>query len=198
MYRFSSGLVLGFHGCDSSVRDAIINGESVLNASQNNYDWLGAGIYFWENDCDRAFDFAKNHPARQINSPSVLGAVIDPGYCLNLLNTKDRELIKEAHETFNEPLEENNIGKSKILANKNGRRNLDYAVIEKVHYARQTLNQPPFESVRSAFIEGRELYPGAGFRDKSHIQLCIRNPNCIKGFFIPRHEVDWPRIKQLL
>ena len=27
---------------------------------------------------------------------------------------------------------------------------------------------------------------------KNHIQICIRNPNCIKGFFIPRYEMKWP------
>jgi len=36
------------------------------------------------------------------------------------------------------------------------------------------------------FWEGNELYPNAGFRKKNHIQICIRNPNCIKGYFLPR------------
>ena len=43
-----------------------------------------------------------------------------------------------------------------------------------------------YDSVRGVFIEGREAYPGAGFKEKTHIQLCIVNPNCIKGFFSPR------------
>lgn len=33
------------------------------------------------------------------------------------------------------------------------------------------------------------LYPEAGFTEKNHIQICIRNPNCIKSFFLPR-ELD--------
>lgn len=32
------------------------------------------------------------------------------------------------------------------------------------------------------------VYPGSGIYDKTHIQISIRNPNCIKGFFIPRDE----------
>jgi hypothetical protein len=43
-----------------------------------------------------------------------------------------------------------------------------------------------FDSVRGVFWEGKELYPGAGFMERNHIQICLRNPNCIKGFFIPR------------
>ena len=36
------------------------------------------------------------------------------------------------------------------------------------------------------FWEGADLYPGAGFKEKNHIQIAIINPNCIKGFFLPR------------
>lgn len=32
------------------------------------------------------------------------------------------------------------------------------------------------------------MYPGAALKEKTHIQLCIVNPNCIKGFFSPRKE----------
>jgi hypothetical protein len=30
--------------------------------------------------------------------------------------------------------------------------------------------------------EGEELYPSAGFKEKNHVQICIRNPN------------DYPRV----
>ena len=36
-----------------------------------------------------------------------------------------------------------------------------------------------------AFIEGEPVYQDAGFREKNHIQLCVRNPACIKGYFRP-------------
>ena len=29
----------------------------------------------------------------------------------------------------------------------------------------------------------------AGFAEKNHIQICVCNPNCIKGYFLPR-EID--------
>ena len=43
-----------------------------------------------------------------------------------------------------------------------------------------------FDSTRGLFLEGSPVYEGAGIRLKNHIQICIRNKNCIKGFFIPR------------
>lgn len=197
MYRFTPCLTLGFHGCDKSLLDAVVNNLQTLKYSRNKYDWLGSGIYFWENDYDRALDFAKNHPGRKIKSPAVLGAVIDPGFCLNLLNTKDRELVKKSHETIKNRIDNFERTLLSNYRNNNGLHNLDCLVIENLHNIRQSLNQPPFESIRGAFTEGPELYPGAGFREKDHIQLCIRNPNCIKAFFIPRAEVDWPRIYHL-
>ena len=44
-------------------------------------------------------------------------------------------------------------------------------------------NYKAFDSARGVFVEGEALYPNAGFNEKNHIQICIRNPNCIKGFF---------------
>lgn len=46
LYSRRSNLVVGFHGCDKSVVDAVIAGKTELLASANDYDWLGSGIYF--------------------------------------------------------------------------------------------------------------------------------------------------------
>jgi len=48
-----------------------------------------------------------------------------------------------------------------------------------------------FDSTRGAFIEGDPIYEGAGIYEKTHIQICIRNLNCIKGFFLPGKEIDF-------
>lgn len=47
MYSTRSGLILGFHGCDSSLAQAVVAGNKDLRNSENNYDWLGHGVYFW-------------------------------------------------------------------------------------------------------------------------------------------------------
>lgn len=191
MYHFSPGLILGFHGCDEELRDAIITGKKMLQESRNNYDWLGSGIYFWENDLYRAMDFAQNHPTnKNIRNPAVIGAVINPGHCLDLSNMRYLHMIMEScNSLVGSGFQIYNLNKN---SKNTGMHKLDCHVIENLHQMRQSLRQPPFESVRSAFSEGPELYPGAGFHEKNHIQICVRNPNCIKGFFIPRQETDWP------
>ena len=60
LYSRRSNLVIGFHGCDQSVVEAVIAGKTELLASTNDYDWLGNGIYFWENNEERAWQWAKD------------------------------------------------------------------------------------------------------------------------------------------
>jgi len=54
-----------------------------------------------------------------------------------------------------------------------------------------------FDSTRGVFTEGGPIFPGAGILEKSHIQICIRNPNCIKGFFLPRKEIAFPKLMEV-
>lgn len=67
-------------------------------------------------------------------------------------------------------------------------RPLDCMVIEEVHRMREELKDEgkeayTFDTVRAVFVEGDELYENSGFRNKNHLQVCVRNPNCIKGYF---------------
>ena len=47
MQRLSFGFVLGYHGCDQTTGESLLAG-SPFKPSENDYDWLGPGIYFWE------------------------------------------------------------------------------------------------------------------------------------------------------
>lgn len=193
LYSTRPSLVLGFHGCDASVAKEVINGGS-LKASTNDYDWLGHGIYFWENDYDRALDWAKQLSKRQpdkIQTPAVVGAIIDLGSCLDLINSHYISELKDAYKLLCQASQLNNktIPKN-TLKNKNGDfllRRLDCAVIQVVHWRNKHDNNFSYDSVRAVFWEGNRIYQNAGFREKNHIQICVRNPNCIKGYFLPRH-----------
>ena len=198
MYASRPGLIIGFHGCDRSVRDAIVNSQSMLHASKNDYDWLGHGMYFWEKNFQRALHFAQELQKRKkpIREASVLGAIIDLGLCLDLLDkeyigavAKSFASVRDSYASLDVAVPRNTgLGTSRDLLI----RQLDCAVIEHVHFKARR-NGRPFDSVRGVFIEGEPLYPSAGFYDKSHIQICVCNPNCIKGFFIPRIvDKKWP------
>jgi hypothetical protein len=48
---------------------------------------------------------------------------------------------------------------------------------------RKQQGEEAFDSVRAAFIEGNRLYEGAGFYNRTHIQLCVRREAQIIGYF---------------
>ncbi|MBT1687273.1 hypothetical protein [Dawidia soli] len=200
MYSARPGLILAFHGTDKSVVQKVVSETQHLEISSNIWDWLGHGAYFWENSPTRALEFAETSSKRKdskIKSPAVLSAVLDLGYCLDLLDYKNLSILKAAYEirkdiveTSGFPLPQNKPSKgdhNDLLV-----RELDCVVIETVHDINRSRNQRPFDSVKGVFWEGPPLYPNAGFREKDHIQICIRNPNCIKGFFVPREKAEFP------
>ncbi len=56
-------------------------------------------------------------------------------------------------------------------------------MIETIHEVKREADLPSFDTVRGMFTEGEPLYEGAGFHARNHIQICVRNPRCIKGYF---------------
>ena len=200
MYSRLPSLVIGFHGCDlSTFREVVCNGGS-LNPSVNDYDWLGSGIYFWEQNYERALQWAKEQAAHgRIKTPAVVGATIDLGYCLNLTDSHYIGLLKNEYEIMKEEFEllEIEMPRNQGKTEDHLLRRLDCAVIEHLHDRMERRRREgraegvePFDSARGLFSEGKRIYPGAGIREKTHVQICVRNPNCIKGYFSPREACD--------
>ena len=73
----------------------------------------------------------------------------------------------------------------KMPRNKGNNRALDCAVIQYIHKSNTLKGTPPFDTIRCAFPEGDEVYPGSAITARLHIQICVLNLNCIKGFFLP-------------
>lgn len=199
MYSTKPSYVFGFHGLDKKIACDILNQKAEFKLSNNDHDWLGYGVYFWENNYERAKQYAIEDMKRaksKIKEPFVLGAILDLGNCLDLLDQKNLYLLKVAYEKLKEDLESQGLplpknspfGKNDFDFKK---RELDCAVIRYAHELAAEVGVY-FDSVRAAFIEGEEIYENAGFKIQSHIQLAIINPNCIKGIFLPREKVEFP------
>ena len=56
--------MLGFHGCDRSIRDQLVNKPNSVKKSQEAHDWLGHGFYVWENNYERALKWAEDKKER--------------------------------------------------------------------------------------------------------------------------------------
>lgn len=193
LYSSKPSIIYGFHGTDMEAGIKILNQEAQFLHSNNSYDWLGQGVYFWENNLERARQYAMQdslRPNSRIKKPFVLGAVIELGNCLDLLDQQWIDFLKLAHSRLKENIEaecetmpvNSSFGQNDLDFRK---RELDCAVIRYACTLAVEAGQP-FDSVRAAFIEGEEVYPGAGFSMGNHIQIAVINPDCIKGIFLPR------------
>jgi hypothetical protein len=49
--------VIGFHSCTRKIGLAALNGAIDLNLSDNPWDWLGKGLYFWEQNPLRSLEY---------------------------------------------------------------------------------------------------------------------------------------------
>ena len=91
-------IVLAYHGCDLETAQELLGG-SPFKPSTKDYDWLGEGSYFWENDALRAYQWA-TEPRRKFKSPSVVGSVIELGKCLDLMTQSGIAAVKVAYDGF--------------------------------------------------------------------------------------------------
>lgn len=178
--------VYAFHGCDESVAEAVFRGEKELLASDNDYDWLGSGIYFWENAPARAMQWALDQQKRKpgiIKKPAVVGAVVNLGACLNLIDKASNQPIKDAYEA----LENLRVIQPELSLpiNKGKLHRLD-ALVLNIACLFAEHNKHPYDTVRAAFVEGDPVFKGSAIQSDTHIQLCVRNPQSIVAYFRPR------------
>ncbi len=177
--------MLGYHGCSEPAAEAVLAGKA-FKPSENDYDWLGPGIYFWQANPKRALRFALEKRDREGQDwmPSVVGAVIDPGLCLDLSTVAGIDQVKVAHtaliSSFMDAGAEppRNVGGRDLLLRK-----LDCAVMRMLHDMRAAEDLLPIDTISGIFVEGAPIYDNSGFHEKTHIQICVCNADVIKGVF---------------
>lgn len=186
-------MTIAYHGCDASVVAKVLSGDDTLAPSEEDYDWLGQGIYFWEHGPQRAYDWAleeKEREPEKIQMPDVLGAYINLGQCFDLLDTANTRLLQAVYPQFERFITESGKPMPKNRSAPGGTdpdkvlRFLDCAVIK---YALDKVAAKGllYQTVRGVFVEGGPAFPGAEINLKSHIQISVRDPRCIVGFFRP-------------
>ncbi|MCK6513342.1 hypothetical protein L6R29_25715 [Myxococcota bacterium] len=187
-------LIVGYHGCEKSVAERVLMEGEELRPSQNTYDWLGKGVYFWEYGPRRAWDFAFEQKERgKLETPFVLGAYIHLGRCFDLADVYHTEQLRMAWPRFKgifeaagKPLPENKRGQrftNDILLRYRDCAYLNwYLEWMDAEYGGTSY----YQTVRGVFVEGEAAYEGSGFQSKNHLQIAVRDPSCILGYFRPR------------
>ena len=121
----------------------------------------------------------------------MVGAKINLGVCLDLLDTANTRLLGSWYVRFRYFIRQNGITMPKNRDAHGSRRAdkvlrfRDCAVID---YALSRLAQTEriaYQTVRGVFLEGGPAFPGSKIALKSHIQIAVRDSKCIWKFFRP-------------
>ena len=181
--------VTAFHSCDKEVGIKVLNGETDLRPSSNKWDWLGHGIYFWEENPRRAIDYSQESALgmqfnkTQIKTPFAIGAIIELGNCLNIVESESLAILEATYKEFKQAL---TAIEAKMPTNKDNNKALDCAVFQYLHQLNREAGKEDYDTIRCAFAEGGEIYPGSTISKRLHMQICVINPDYIKGYFLPK------------
>ncbi|MGA2596119.1 MAG: hypothetical protein ABSH09_03805 [Bryobacteraceae bacterium] len=175
----SDRVVVGYHGTSARyARDILNRGE--YRVSQNDYDWLGRGVYFWEHAPYRAWDWARY---KYGSDAAVLESLIRLGRCLDLTDIRYTDAIKQAFDGLREAYAFKNID---LPQNRGKARRLDCLVI---NYVAEFVF-PECETVRAPFLEGPPIFEGSAILSESHIQVVVRKTQEIILSIKDAHPLD--------
>ncbi|PSB57338.1 hypothetical protein [Chamaesiphon polymorphus] len=170
--------VHGYHGTSQTKATSIL--KNGFLASDNDYDWLGTGIYFFQDAPMRAKQWAiEQHP----NEPAVICARIQLDNCIDLFDVKWFPILKNIYNLFsdryrsaNRPLPKQNPLRSKA-------HRLDCAFF---NFASQLISddEQTVECIRSVFVEGESIFPDSAIFDLAHAQIAVKNPALITEYYL--------------
>jgi hypothetical protein len=147
-----------------------------FRASDNDYDWLGTGVYFFQDAPTRAKHWASaQHP----NNPAVVRARIELENCIDLLDINWMPPIKSIYHLFIEKYRRANLPLPTQNPSKSKAHRLDCAFF---NFASQVLSSQgkTLASVRSVFVEGESIFPDSAIFDLAHVQIVVKDRSLIK------------------
>lgn len=178
--------VVAFHGTSAATAAKLVAGAT-FGQSENDDDWLGHGVYFWEYAPQQAWWWAER---RYGANAAVVGALVRLGDCIDLLDPSNAKLLRIAHDQLVATMKD--AGKA-LPKNANTHKYRDCAVF---NYLYEKLRGEGFavESCRAVFVplvpkKGLpRLWERSGVLDGAHIQLCVREANNILAVWSVRKD----------
>lgn len=161
----NSNNLIGYHGTTIESADKII-ATGAFNFSNKEEEWLGKGVYFFEDDIEQAVRFCTK--ARNYPNYSVLKSEITANRCINLDNSEAMEKI----------LDISNKIKGRYLNLKDGvtKRKLTNSVILEAMYKLE-----PYDVVKKTFVIDRVPIIERTNFVWTQVQICVRNRSCINN-----------------
>lgn len=165
---------IGYHGTTLDAARKIVTDGFLL--SGNPWEWLGKGIYFWQDAPNRARDWAVEwHAAKGYTGPiEVVAARIALIDFVDLLDQVDMELVAEFAAKFE-------VRMTRLRAELRNRypvHRLDCAVFNFLTNVLSSKGRA-VRGYRAACVEGKAITTGSPIYDRSHVQLAVIDQDAI-------------------
>jgi hypothetical protein len=171
--------LVGYHG--TSIESARQILDTGFIPSRNSYDWLGKGVYFWQDAPYRAWGWAGEYCKKNGGDPAVIRSLVKirRDEFMDLLDYRqDPNWAKDLRRTHQD------LQKKTSIVLPPNKRATGYHALDRLVF--DTLIEDilkPMDvnilAVRACFQEGDEIYSGSAIYNKSHIQIAVRDISSI-------------------
>jgi hypothetical protein len=167
--------IIGFHGTTAAAAERLVSGEPFAGSDQDN-EWFGKGVYFWEYAAKQAWWWAREHKVHE--QPAVVGAIIRLGNCFDLLDPRNVPAVQGFHDKLLRLLV---AAGAEIPVNVRQNRVLDCAVFNYI-YRLSDESDTPIETAQGVFVPtgtAKRAWRGSWISEEAHVQICVRKPKNI-------------------
>jgi hypothetical protein len=170
--------IYGYHGTSREAANRII--QQGFRESTNDYDWLGTGVYFFQDAPMRAPAWATElYP----DDPAVIRSLIRLENCIDLLDLNWFPLIRNVYNAFVDNLRTSNLPLPRQNPSRSKAHRLDCAYFNYITEVLSSQDQK-VDAIRAVFLEGDRIFPDSAIFDLAHIQIAIRNNDLIEANYI--------------
>ncbi len=173
--------VVAFHGTNAETAAMLTKGIA-FNQSQNDHDWLGHGIYFWEFAPQQAWSWAEKCFG---TNAAVVGALVRLGRCFDLFDPGNARALAAFHAEYCRVMA---ATQRPLPINFKSKKRLDCAVF---NFMFQQLGEAGrvVDSTRAPFVQTQNrLWESSGVFEGAHIQLSVRNSENILAVWPVRRD----------
>jgi hypothetical protein len=161
--------VFGYHGTSRANATRIVNDG--FRVSSNDYDWLGEGVYFFQDAPLRASQWAKE---QYPEDPVVIRSLIRLENSIDLFDIKWYATLKAAYQSFKTKYERNNLPLPSQNPTRSKAHRLDCEFFDYIIQLLLSENEK-VETIRAVFVEGESIFPNSAIFDLAHVQIAVRN-----------------------
>lgn len=161
-------IIKAYHAGGTDEIEKFLLGSLYIKQSYNDNNWLGNGLYFWENDSRRAENWQI-----QKGKGSILECEIDTGDLLNLLEDND-----EAAGFF---ANARSLSDRHRATHSNNKATQRFALDCKIFNVLKADFQTRFAGVRMAFYLGESASENGNLYTDQHIQVCLWDLSVIQN-----------------